>query len=56
MGVDETENPVTPADDNHDEAETKTATADGPPADEHSEQWHANARLAGEKIKSIFKH
>jgi hypothetical protein len=59
MGTDENENPGAVTGDTGEGAET--AAADGSPAaeenptGEHSEQWLANARQAGEKIKAIFK-
>jgi hypothetical protein len=59
MGIEESENPAELSDDKHENTD-RTAVddetvADRTPTEEHSEQWLANARQAGEKIKAIFK-
>jgi len=60
MGIDETDKPGAPTGHTHEDPETAAGddrpTVAEPPAGEHSEQWLANARQAGEKIKGIFKH
>jgi hypothetical protein len=60
MGTDDTNKPGAPTGEPHEDPETAAGddrpTAEQTPAGEHSEQWLANARQAGEKIKGIFKH
>jgi hypothetical protein len=62
MGIDdETERPAEQAAGDTSEAGQHSAadkqpTGDGEPGNEgHSEEWLANARLAGEKIRAMFK-
>jgi hypothetical protein len=62
MGIDEeTERPAEqPAGDTSKAGESAAAdeqpTGDGDPVtDGHSEEWRANARQAGEKIRAMFK-